>query len=259
MTASLEAKDIVLNYAERRILRAVSATVHPGEIVALIGANGAGKSSLLKAMAGLVAPTSGTVALGGKDLRLIERRALCRAIAYLPQERPVHWPLSVRQLVALGRLPYREPMVGESHEDKQAIDDAMGAMGIRPLAERPAFELSGGERARVLLARAIAQHATFLIADEPSAGLDPAHELMLFEQFTHIAAQGRGIIVALHDLSLAARFCDRAVLLQCGAALAEGAPTAVFTPERLAEAFGIRARMAEFDGRPIIVPIEPLR
>lgn len=258
MTASLEATDIVLTYGRRPILRSVSASVRPGEIVALVGANGAGKSSLLKAMAGLIAPTSGSVTLDGNDIKRMDRRALSRQVAYLPQERAVHWPMSVRQLVALGRLPHRAPVAAETRDDRDAINDAMAAMGIRPLADRPAFELSGGERARVLLARAIAQSATFLLADEPSAGLDLAHELTLFEQFARIAAHRRGIIVAMHDLSLAARFCHRAILLQCGATLAEGKPSAVFTPERLADGFGIRARIADLDGWPVIVPVGPL-
>lgn len=258
MTGSLEAKDIVLNYGQRPILRGVSVTVRPGEIVALIGANGAGKSSLLKTMAGLISPTAGSVSLRGRAINSIDRRALGREVAYLPQERAVHWPLSVRQLVALGRLPHRDLIAGTTHEDAQAIDDAITAMGILHLAERPAYELSGGERARALLARALAQQARFLVADEPSAGLDPAHELMLFAQFVKIAAKQRGVIIALHDLSLAARFCDRALLLQCGTTIAEGEPGAVLTPERLAEGFGIRAKVAEIDGWPIVVPLEPL-
>jgi len=258
MTQVLEARNIVLDYGERRVLRGVSLAVRPGEIVALIGANGAGKSSLLKTMAGLLSPTDGSVTLNGQRIERIERRRLCREIAYLPQDRAVHWPLSVRQLVALGRLPHRELVAGPTRADADAVQAAMAAMDIGNLAERPVFDLSGGERARVLLARAIAQQATFMIADEPSAGLDPAHELTLFARLACIAAEGRGIVIALHDLSLAARFCHRALLLRRGATLAEGEPGVVLTPSRLAEGFGIRAEVTEVDGRPIVVPLEPL-
>jgi len=258
MTQLLEAGDIVLNYGERPVLRGVSIQLRPGEIVALVGANGAGKSSLLKTLAGLVMPTRGRVTLDGQPLASIERNTLSRQIAYLPQERTVHWPLSVRQLVALGRLPHRHLLTGPTRRDAEAVERAMLATGVQDLADRPAFELSGGERARVLLARAIAQEATYMIADEPSAGLDPAHELTLFERLAEISATGRGIIVALHDLSLAARFCHRAILLQHGTMLAAGRPDEVLTPGRLAAGFGIRATVVQVEGAPIIVPLEAL-
>jgi iron complex transport system ATP-binding protein len=119
-------------------------------------------------------------------------------------------------------------------------------------------ELSGGERARVLLARALAQRPRFLVADEPTTGLDPAHGLTLFAQFVRMAAVERAVIVALHDLTLAARYCHRVLLLKDGTALAQGSPRDVLTPERLAQAYGVRATVAEIEGRPVVLPIEPL-
>jgi iron complex transport system ATP-binding protein len=242
----------------RRVLQADELSVAPGEIVAVIGANGAGKSTLLKAMSGLIAPAEGIVTLGGVALAEIDARTLGREIAYLPQERAVHWPLTVRRLVALGRLPFRARVAGPSADDARAVEEAMAAMDVTQFADRPVTELSGGERARVLLARALAQRPRFLVADEPTTGLDPAHGLTLFAQFVRMAAEGRAVVVALHDLSLAARYCHRVLLLKAGSMLALGTARAVLTPQHLAQAYGVRATVGEIEGRPVVLPIEPL-
>jgi iron complex transport system ATP-binding protein len=258
MMDRLEAKGVGVWLGGRRVLTDVSLTVSPGEIVAVIGANGAGKSTLLKALAGLIAPGAGAVTIGERALAGLDRRALGQTIAYLPQDRTVHWPLTVRRLVALGRLPFRAAIAGPSADDRDAVADAMAAMDVTAFADRSVTELSGGERARVLLARALAQRPRFLVADEPTTGLDPAHGLTLFAQFVRMAALQRAVIVALHDLSLAARYCHRVLLLKDGAALAEGTPRDVLTPERLAQAYGVRATVAQIDGRTVVLPIEPL-
>lgn len=258
MISSLEARGVSVSLGGRRVVRDVTLMVRPGEIVAVIGANGAGKSTLLKALAGLIAPDAGSVVLGGELLAGLGARALGREIAYLPQERAVHWPLTVRRLVALGRLPFRSGVGAPSAEDRAAVEEAMAATDVARFAERPVTELSGGERARVLLARALAQRPRFLVADEPTTGLDPAHGLSLFAQFVRMAAVERAVVVALHDLSLAARYCHRILLLQEGRALAFGTPRDVLTPALLAEAYGVRATVGEIEGRPVVLPIEPL-
>lgn len=255
---TLSARGVGVRLAGRRVLDAVDLSVEPGEIVAVIGANGAGKSTLLKAMAGLISPHEGAVTLGGRPLADLHARALGREIAYLPQDRTVHWPLTVRRLVALGRLPFRVRVAAPSTEDRDAVEEAMAAMDVTAFADRAVTELSGGERARVLLARALAQRPRFLVADEPTTGLDPAHGLTLFAQFVRMASQRRAVIVALHDLSLAARYCDRALLLKGGRTLALGTARAVLTPQHLAQAYGVRATVAEIEGRPVVLPIEPL-
>jgi iron complex transport system ATP-binding protein len=258
MTDALEARNVAVRLGGRRVLHDVGLAVRPGEIVAVIGANGAGKSTLLKVLAGLIAPDEGSVALDGRPLAALGAHALGREIAYLPQERAVHWPLNVRRLVALGRLPFRSGVAGPSAEDRAAVEEAMAATDVVRFAERSVTELSGGERARVLLARALAQRPRFLVADEPTTGLDPAHGLSLFAQFVRMAAVQRAVIVALHDLSLAARYCHRVLLLQEGRAVAFGTPREVLTPARLAQAYGVRATVAEIEGRPVVLPIEPL-
>jgi iron complex transport system ATP-binding protein len=155
--------------------------------------------------------------------------------------------------VALGRLPHQPIGVGESASDARAIEAALAAMDVGHLASRPVLDMSGGERARVLIARALAQEASALIADEPAAGLDPAHQLALFAQFVRLAAAGRTVVVALHDLSLAARFCHRIVLLNAGRSIAAGAAHDVLTVEHLATAYGIEGRYVLIDGLPVVL------
>lgn len=252
----LSASGIGVRIAGREILTGVALTVSPGELIAVAGPNGAGKSTLLRVLAGLTPPDAGSVRLGPTDVRDIDRRSLGRAIAYLPQDRTVHWPLTVRNVVALGRIPHGSgPQRGESDIDRAMIASALEQTDTEALADRPVGELSGGERARVLIARALAQDAGILIADEPAAGLDPAHALALFETFVAIAARGRAVIVALHDLSLALRYCPRALLLQDGAVAASGPARDVLTEANIARVYGITAKIAEIAGVPCVIPV----
>lgn len=245
---SMAADAISVSLGRRHILDGVSMTAEGGDIVAVIGPNGAGKSTLLKALAGLLPLTAGKVRLGDDDISTLDARARGRRVAYIPQERVVHWPLPVSRVVALGRLPH-DP----SHNDAVTIRAALSAMDLVAVAERPVNELSGGELARVLLARALAQEADILIADEPTAGLDMGHVLQLFAHFESLAANGRTVIVALHDVSLAVRFCRKTLLLKDGRVLAAGISEAVVTPELLAAAFGVAARVAKLDQVPIVL------
>jgi iron complex transport system ATP-binding protein len=235
------------------VVDAVSLRIGPGECVGLLGPNGAGKTTLMRAALGLV-PAEGEIALGGATLDRLGPRERALRAAYLPQEREIAWPLTVEALVALGRHPHRGRGAALATRDRAAVEAALVRADVAHLRERPATELSGGERARVLVARALAQEAPLLVADEPTAGLDPAHAIGLMETFAALAEEGRGVLVSLHDLTLAARHCHRLVLMEAGRIVADGAPEAVLSPERLAATYGIAAHVARDGGGPIIVP-----
>lgn len=248
----LEAAGLGARLGGRRVLAGIDMLARPGEVTAIIGPNGAGKTTLLRVLAGLLPPAEGQVVLDGLPLPHWPRRRLARVLAYVPQDRTVHWALTCRAVVALGRLPFQPRGAGESAADAAAIAAALAAMDVGGLQRRPVTEVSGGELARVLVARALAQEPSVLIADEPAAGLDPAHQLALFGCFGRLAASGRSVVVALHDLSLAARFCHSVVLLKEGALLASGPPAKVLTAAHLATAYGVRAELRQLDGIPVV-------
>lgn len=249
----LEVQDIVVALGRRQVLGGASLQAAAGEMIAIVGPNGAGKSTLLRTMAGLLRPMAGSVLLDQRDLARWARADMARAIAYLPQARAVHWPMSVENVVALGRLPHGSGPGRLRGADRSAVHSALASMDLTELRTRPATELSGGELARALVARALAQEAQVLLADEPTAGLDPAHQMALFEKLRQIAAEGCTVIVALHDLSSAARYCDRIVLLKNGRTLADGPPDTVLSSDWLAEVYGIEARLVRIDGLPLVV------
>lgn len=255
---SLEAEAISVSLGGRTVIEDCSATFGAGEFVAVIGANGAGKSTLLRTLAGLVAPDRGRVSLNGQALSDMHARDAARAIAYLPQDRTVHWPLDAERVVALGRLPHRSFAAAESDADKSAVAAAMQRMDVMSFAQRPIVALSGGERARVLVARALAQKAQFLLADEPTAGLDPAHALHLLAEFTRLARDGNTVITALHDLSMALRYADRVLLLVHGRCIADGPAADVLKSDLIAQAFGIETIVTTIGGIPVIVPASPM-
>jgi iron complex transport system ATP-binding protein len=254
----IEARGLRVSLKGREVLRGVDFVAEPGEFTAVVGPNGAGKSTLLRVLAGLIAAHGGMASVGGRDIARWPPKTLARALAYLPQERIVHWDLSARAVVALGRLPHRALAAGESAADAAAIQRALSAMDAGHLADRPVLEMSGGERARILLARALAQEPQALLADEPTAGLDPAHQLVLFRHLAALAEAGRTVVVALHDLSLAARFCHSVTLMQAGRIAAVGAPRDVLTAPNLAAVYNIKGRYVVLDGIPIVLPLDVL-
>lgn len=224
----------------------VSLTVAEGEFVGLIGPNGAGKTTLLRGALGLLPST------GHSSLVALAPRARARATAFLPQGREIAWPVTVETVVALGRGPH----LGQGGE---AVDRALARMGLEQHRHRKATELSGGEQARVLIARALAQEAPLLLADEPVAGLDPEAQLRTMEVFCDLAAEGHGVVASIHDLGLAARACTRLVLLHRGQVMADGPPRDVLSERNLAEVFGVRGFHAETPDGPVFQPMGILR
>ena len=247
----------VLRQRTRVVLDAVSCQLRPGTLTGIVGPNGAGKSTLLQALAGLLPVAEGRVALDGTPICDIDRLNLARAIAYLPQDRRVHWPLPVRDIVALGRLPHRRTPAGETRADQAAIDAALATMDLVGLVDRSADQLSGGELGRALIGRALAQQAAIILADEPAAGLDPAHALELFGVFRRLADDGHTIAVAMHDLSMAARFCHEVVVLGDGRVAAAGPAAQVLTHAHLEPVFGVHFVMGRIEGLPVVLPSAP--
>jgi iron complex transport system ATP-binding protein len=250
----LVARNLHLAFDGRLALDGVALAVEPGEIIGLLGPNAAGKTTLLRVLAGLAVPDAGTMRLDGTPLAAVSRGVRARRIAYLPQNATCHWPLAVERMVALGRIPHLGPLAREGAADRAAIADAMAACEVTHLAGRPVTALSGGEQARALLARALAGTPDLLLADEPVSHLDPYHRLRVMELLRAIAQGGGAVVVALHDLSLASRFCDRLVLMDRGRVAAEGAPAAVLTAPVLGRVFGISVTLLDGGDHPVVVP-----
>jgi iron complex transport system ATP-binding protein len=253
-----EAKGISVAIAGCHIVHDVSFSVTGGEFVGLIGPNGAGKSTLVRAALGLAKRSAGSVAVDGQALDQLSARERARRIAFLPQERRVEWRLPVHDVVMLGRFPHHDGFGGPSAADHAAVDRALEAVDAREIADRPVTVLSGGERSRVLLARALAVEAPLLFVDEPASALDPYHQIHVMEILRERARAGAGVLAVVHDLSLAARFMDRLILLKAGDVLADGPPEEVLSPERLAAAYRIRARHGEPGDERFIVPLSRL-
>ena len=253
----LEARGLGVGLGGRTIVEGAHLVLAPGELVGLIGPNGAGKSTLIRALAGLL-PHTGTVLLDGRPADRLSPRERARSLAFLPQQRRVEWAVSVREVVALGRHPFRETFAGLTPADEAAIEEALAMVEAMHLAHRPANALSGGETARILLARALAVGAPLLLADEPTAALDPYHQLHVMELLRARAQRGTGVLAVLHDLTLAARFCDRLVVLQGGRIVGEGAPADILDATLLEEVYRITPLTGEHDGRRWLVPWERL-
>lgn len=243
-------RGLTVTLAGRRVLDQVSLEVKPGEIAALVGPNGAGKTTCLKAVLELVPCEADEIKAAGRTLRALQPRERARLVAYLPQGRAVAWPLSVRSTVVLGRHPYARE--GEAAEAARAMR-ALESVGLAAFAARDVRTLSGGELALTLLARALAVEAPILLADEPVASLDLGHQVAVMERLRATARVGGTVLVVLHDLSLAARFCDRLLLLDRGRIAATGTPDAVLADPALETAYGIRIARGEVDGMPVAI------
>lgn len=236
------------------ILEDVSLTVCSGELVALLGPNGAGKSTLLRALLGLARQATGTVTVDGVPVASLSAAARARRMAYLPQHRPLAWPSPVIDVVALGRYAHGAAPGRLGEEDARAVDAALAACDLDGFARRATDSLSGGELARVHLARALASRADLLLADEPVAELDPRHQLRTAGHIRHFVDAGGGALIVLHDVALAARIADRLVFLRQGRIASDG-PAGTLSAKLMADVFGVRARVMD-DGRGIDVRID---
>jgi iron complex transport system ATP-binding protein len=246
VTAFLTMWDADASLGGRTVLDGADVLVDRGQLVAVVGPNGAGKSSLIRAFAGLLPLTGGVVRLQGDDVNRLSARDRAERVAYLPQEGRIAWNLPAIEVAALGAPFLSGP------EAMAAARAALDEVEAGHLADRGVAEMSGGERARVLLARALAANAPALLADEPTAGLDPDAQLMVLERLRARAAAGQAVLVSLHDLTLAARFADRIVVLDAGRVVADAAPLAALAPEVMAGTFGLAARWIDGPDGPLL-------
>jgi iron complex transport system ATP-binding protein len=253
MTA-LSAEHLNVALAGRRVLSDVSLQLASGHLVALVGPNGAGKTTLLRALAGLV-HSDGVIKVNGEALAALPLRERAKRFGYLPQGHMVHWPLPARDIVALGRYPHGATDPAQlSPRDTEAVARAMQAADVMEFAERRVTELSGGERSRVALARVFAVEAPIILADEPTASLDPRHQIDVMKGLRAAADQGVLVIVVTHDLGLAARFADHALVLSQGRLASQGAPADALSEAVMADVFRISAFRAEYQRETVIVP-----
>lgn len=245
--ADLAVERLSVSLGGRTVVREASWRLAAGELVALLGANGAGKTTVLRAVLGLMPRDAGTVRVGGDDPGRMPPAARARCIAYLPQARPLAWPVRVRDVVALGRFAHGAAPGRLGGADAHAVARALAACDLERFADRPCTTLSGGELARVHLARTLAADTPFLLADEPTAALDPLHQHQVMRLLRTGAAAGRGVLVVMHDAALAARIADRLLWMADGRIVADGSPGATLTAARLAEVYGVQAVVRRID------------
>jgi iron complex transport system ATP-binding protein len=253
VTITLDA--VSVRVGGRTVIADASAEFAGGSVIGIVGPNGAGKSTLMRAMLGLAPLAAGMIMLDGSPLAALPRQHIARRLAYLPQGQTLHWPLTVERLVALGRLPHLGPFSRLSEVDAAAIEAALVRADVADLRERVVTELSGGERARAMLARALAVEAPALLVDEPLASLDPGHQIDTMALLRREAQTGTLVLAVLHDLGVAMRYCDRLLLLHNGRIAAFGAPDAVLTAERVAQVYGVAADIREAGGHRTIIPL----
>ncbi|GCE82402.1 ABC transporter ATP-binding protein [Komagataeibacter diospyri] len=239
----LQAYDISFRRGDRAVVSGASLTLARGRVIGLIGPNGAGKSTFMRMLAGLLAPDCGQITLLGHDMNRITPIIRARQLAFVPQQGELPPPMPVRTMVGLGRLPHGQVNGHAVHHP--AVAGALTATGLLELSARPATDLSGGERARMNLARALATDTPVILADEPIAALDPAHALSMMQLFRQQAGQGKGIVIVLHDLVLATRFCDELVLMDNGAVIRHGPATQVLDDDIMRTVYGVTARRVD--------------
>jgi iron complex transport system ATP-binding protein len=243
---TLVAHDLAVTLGRAEVLRGVTTALERGTITAICGPNGAGKSTLLAALAGLIGLSAGSVELCGEPLVSVDRRESTRRLGYLPQAGEVAWDLSVANLAALGRLPHGD-------RDQYPVTRALAALNLATFADRPVSTLSGGEKARALLARVLAGEPEWILADEPLAALDLAHQLALLAHLRAAANTDVGVVLVLHDLALAMNHADRVLVLDRGTLVADGTPEHALAEETIARVWNVRARwIGEPSGRALI-------
>ncbi len=249
--SALDVRGLSVRFGSRPILCDVSFQVEHGEVVALIGPNGSGKSTLIRALSGLVRWEAGEARIDGKELSCLSTRELAQSIAVVPQDEPISFDFSVREIVTMGRLP-RSTGLFDTPDDRAAAEEAMRKADCLEFADRPITQVSGGEKQRALIARALAQGASIMMLDEPTAHLDARHQAEVVTIVKELAASGQAVLIALHDLNVAAHVADRVILLDLGVVAMIGAVGEVLMSDRLESVYGVEFR--RFESGIVVVP-----
>ena len=240
----LQAQAVSLGYKHKVVVEGFDAVIPKGSVIGLIGPNGSGKTTLLRAFSGLIKPMQGRILLDGQGLFSIPSRKRARLVGWVPQRERLAWPLTVGDVVSLGRAPHRGWLLPLTEEDQRVIEQVIAFTDLKNLTDRSADELSGGEFQRVLIARALAQEPRVLLLDEPTTNLDIHYQIQVMDLVRALAAQ-RGItaLIAIHDLSVAARYCDSLILMHHGRKVTAGRPDEVLTPENMKMVFNVETRL----------------
>ena len=236
-TVPVEASGLQFSYGNSPVIDDVSLSLAPGEMLGVIGPNGSGKSTLMRLLSAVLRPSAGEIRVHGRPISTYSRRDLARAIAVVPQETAIEFPFSVTEVVLMGRSPHLGSFAFEGDRDLDVARHAMQRTGVLKLADRSIHALSGGERQRVILARALAQEASILLLDEPAAFLDIRHEVEIYDLLQALQQEGKSVLTVLHDLNLAALYCDRIALLKAGRLVRIGTPAEVITYSTLTEVY----------------------
>ena len=255
----IEIEGVAVELGDREVLQDLSLSVPTGEFLGLVGPNGAGKTTLLGTVNGLVEPVRGRVEVAGEPVAGRSARNLARRVATVPQEPGLGFDFTARDVVSMGRTPHQSRFSAPGEDDRSAVERALSRTRTTDFADRPVGELSGGERQRVLLARALAQETPVLLLDEPTASLDINHQVATLSLVRELAEEGRTAVAAIHDLDLAARFCDRLALLAEGELVAVGPPREVLTAARLERAYDVRTVVSDHPvtGTPTVTALGP--
>ncbi|MEO7793507.1 MAG: heme ABC transporter ATP-binding protein [Thermoanaerobaculia bacterium] len=253
----LETRGLAVAYGERAVLSGVDFTLQPGSVVGLLGPNGAGKSTLVRAISGVLPGYTGSISVLGENLRALPRKELARRIAVVPQEPRFDFPFSALEVAVMGRHPHLHGLAFESAEDVAIARRALERCGALHLAARPIDQLSSGERQRIVFARALAQQAPVLLLDEPASFLDLRFQVELFDRVRELADEGTGVVAVLHDLNLAAEYCDRIVLLRAGRVVAVGTTAEVLTYQNLTSVYEteIYVDLNDITGSLVVTPL----
>jgi iron complex transport system ATP-binding protein len=250
----LQVQDLSFQYGPSKILDGIATQVRKGRILGILGPNGAGKTTFLKCITRIITPSNGKILIDGRDVQQLSRRELAQRLGYVPQHVRTKFPLSVFEMVLLGRSPYIAWRPSETDLERTA--EIIREMNLESLSDREVDRLSGGQAQKVMLARALAQDPIFLLLDEPTSNLDMSHQLEVMELVSGLVkCKKMGAVIAMHDLNLAARFSDDLLLMKDGRAVAQGSPIELITQDRIREVYGVEAVVGRENGYPFVRPI----